>query len=259
MIQHPIISYPQKAHSLTRKIEDFSFWYQHRNEILLRIANKYITPASTVYDLGGGNGIVTQKLEQAGYNCILVEAMPEAVAIARERNIFQTLQIPIQEFTLENLDTILLLDVLEHIENDTKIIQQLRKQISDNGTLIITVPAFNHLQTDIDKEIGHFRRYTLRSLTKLLVENGYTVQYRSYFFSLLYIPFLLFRVLPFKIGLRKTNTEKRRGQEHFAGKKRLNLFLKKLFHWECYCIKNKIPVPLGTSCIIVATPKQTLP
>ena len=65
-------------------------------------------------------------------------------------------------------DTILYLDVLEHIEDDEKEIQIAYESLREGGALIINVPAFQHLYSKFDKDIDHFRRYsknTLKSLT----------------------------------------------------------------------------------------------
>ena len=65
-------------------------------------------------------------------------------------------------------DTILYLDVLEHIEDDQKEIQIAYESLKEGGALIVNVPAFQHLYSKFDKDIDHFRRYsknTLKSLT----------------------------------------------------------------------------------------------
>ena len=66
-------------------------------------------------------------------------------------------------------DTILYIDVLEHIENDRAEISRALHLLKPGGHLIILVPAFNMLYTDFDKEIGHFRRYTRKTLRKAIV------------------------------------------------------------------------------------------
>lgn len=56
-------------------------------------------------------------------------------------------------------DVIYALNVLEHIEDDKKIIQELSSALKKGGTLVIYVPAFQALYTSMDKKVGHFRRY----------------------------------------------------------------------------------------------------
>ena len=51
------------------------------------------------------------------------------------------------------------LNVLEHIEDDTKEINEAFQKLNPGGFLIILVPAHNNLYSEFDKAIGHFRRY----------------------------------------------------------------------------------------------------
>jgi len=59
----------------------------------------------------------------------------------------------------EKYDSILYLDVLEHIKNDKKEILRAFKSIKKNGYLVINVPAFSHLYSEFDKNVGHHKRY----------------------------------------------------------------------------------------------------
>lgn len=66
----------------------------------------------------------------------------------------------------ETFDTILYIDVLEHIENDKDEWQRAKKHLKENGHLIILSPAFLFLYSAFDKTIGHFRRYKKNDLKK---------------------------------------------------------------------------------------------
>jgi SAM-dependent methyltransferase len=246
------ISYPVEAHHLTKKIEDDSFWYLHRTAIILNAIKKNVTGTPTIYDLGGGNGPITKALINQGYNCVLVEALPDAIVIAKERGIENTILSTIQDFKEDHLQVVLMADVLEHIESDASMLDQMFDQMISGGTIIITVPAFQHLTTSIDKEIGHFRRYTTKSMASKLTNAGFIIRQRSYFFSLLYLPFIFFRVLPEKFGFIANKKTGRRNREHLSNNQWLNKLAKKILQWECSCISSNIKIPFGTSCILVA-------
>ncbi|MEO6933039.1 MAG: class I SAM-dependent methyltransferase, partial [Chitinophagaceae bacterium] len=66
-----------------------------------------------------------------------------------------------------SFDSIIYLDVLEHIEHDDKEIQHMIDHLNPGGFIIILCPAFNFLYSPFDKAIGHYRRYTRTSLLKL--------------------------------------------------------------------------------------------
>lgn len=61
-------------------------------------------------------------------------------------------------------DTILYIDVIEHLENDKNEIDYAKSLLNENGYLIVLVPAHNYLFSDFDKAIGHYRRYNKKML-----------------------------------------------------------------------------------------------
>jgi SAM-dependent methyltransferase len=65
-------------------------------------------------------------------------------------------------------DLILMMDVLEHIEDDTSILNETARHLALRGYIFITVPAFNWLFSAHDRFLGHHRRYTEESLAALI-------------------------------------------------------------------------------------------
>ncbi len=65
-------------------------------------------------------------------------------------------------------DTIIYIDVIEHIENDSKELEQAVKHLMPNGFLIIGVPAHQWLYSKFDKAVGHYRRYNKKMLKSAL-------------------------------------------------------------------------------------------
>jgi SAM-dependent methyltransferase len=89
-------------------------------------------------------------------------------------------------------DTIYTSNVLEHIKNDRKILKQLYSKIKPGGSLIIYVPAFQLLYSELDEKVGHYRRYEKKDLLEKLNESGFAVAKFRYsdsigFFAWLYI------------------------------------------------------------------------
>jgi SAM-dependent methyltransferase len=64
----------------------------------------------------------------------------------------------------EQFDAILYIDVLEHIKEDAAELAQAAQHLKANGVIIVLAPAFPWLYTPFDAAIGHFRRYTRKSL-----------------------------------------------------------------------------------------------
>jgi 2-polyprenyl-3-methyl-5-hydroxy-6-metoxy-1,4-benzoquinol methylase len=69
-----------------------------------------------------------------------------------------------QKIGYEKFDTILAINVLEHVENDEFVFGQLYRMLRKNGTIILLVPSYKFLYNHIDLAIGHKRRYTKKEL-----------------------------------------------------------------------------------------------
>lgn len=81
----------------------------------------------------------------------------------------------------ETFDTVFALNVVEHIENDNLAIHNSKKLLKPDGHLIILVPAFDILYNKFDHGLGHYRRYTKTSVSKLLMQNNLSLIHKQYF------------------------------------------------------------------------------
>lgn len=82
---------------------------------------------------------------------------------------------------LEKYDTVFALNVIEHIEDDDLAINNCKKLLRKDGHLIILVPSYQKLYNRFDKELGHFRRYTIESLSDLFLKNDLEIIHKKYF------------------------------------------------------------------------------
>jgi 2-polyprenyl-3-methyl-5-hydroxy-6-metoxy-1,4-benzoquinol methylase len=98
------------------------------------------------------------------------------VAVAR-------LYLPNELGTLtgQHFDTIICLNVLEHVEDDSGALQAMRRMLAPKGRLILLVPALPALYGTMDKALGHHRRYQRAPLTSLLQATGFKVAHVEYF------------------------------------------------------------------------------
>ncbi|MBL7544825.1 MAG: class I SAM-dependent methyltransferase [Bdellovibrionaceae bacterium] len=77
-------------------------------------------------------------------------------------------------------DVVYSVHVLEHIENDREFIINSLNLVKPGGTMIVSVPALNFLYSDLDREIGHFRRYDKKMLKNLFSDLDVTVLHLRY-------------------------------------------------------------------------------
>lgn len=90
----------------------------------------------------------------------------------------------IKELRGKEFDTILCLNVLEHIENDKKAIDAMTDVLKPGGHLLLFVPAFQQLYTEMDRLAGHFRRYKIEDFEPRLDKGKVRVIKTGYFNSL---------------------------------------------------------------------------
>ena len=67
-------------------------------------------------------------------------------------------------------------NVLEHIEDDIKALKMIRESLEPGGKIAIYVPAMPILFSDLDRSVGHFRRYKKKELVQKVTTSGYEVQ-----------------------------------------------------------------------------------
>lgn len=77
-------------------------------------------------------------------------------------------------------DSCVCLNALEHIEDDLGLLQRVKTVLPTGGAIVLLLPAFASLYGPIDRNLGHFRRYTLRSLRDLAAAAGLQVKKAHY-------------------------------------------------------------------------------
>ncbi len=82
----------------------------------------------------------------------------------------------VQKFHPFALDTVVSMNVLEHIQDDEKALRNIHQLIPPNARLILLVPAHPKLFGTLDEQLGHFRRYSQEDLSAKLTRNGFTVE-----------------------------------------------------------------------------------
>ena len=139
------------------------------------------------------------------------------------------------QYTKESLDFVTSSNVLEHVENDSKALKNIYNSLKPGGKMFILVPAYQWLYCDIDKHLEHYRRYTKKSLSKLLEETGFKIKHQSFFNFLGIWGWLVAG----KILKSKSIT----GSKLSLYNKISNIF---------FYIEEKLKIPMGLSVIFVA-------
>ena len=89
-----------------------------------------------------------------------------------------------EQIGYEKFDSIVAINVLEHVEDDIFALQQLHKMLKKEGMLIILVPCHKFLYNIIDTNVGHFRRYEKKDLESKIRKARFTIE-RMFYFNML--------------------------------------------------------------------------
>lgn len=252
------ISYPEEGNSNCMQYEDDSFWFKHRNNIISKSIKKF-SPNEVFFDIGGGNGFVSKGLQENNIKTVLVEPGKSGALNAKNRGVQNVLCSTLKDagFNKESISSVGFFDVLEHIEDDSAFLQDISTYLKQDGYLYMTVPAMQFLWSEDDEYAGHYKRYTLKKIQSLFESHGFEVKYSTHFFSILILPVLLFRRVPYllKIGVNPENVEKQK-KDHLSNKSFMSKMLDRVWKWEEKQILKYRKIPLGSSCFVVAQKKK---
>lgn len=241
-------------------IEDTSWWFIYRAELIKRVADKFCSKEEIIVDIGGGNGFTTNYLRTYGYPVALVEPSYSGCVHGRSRGITNIVCDTINSPNIkdESISQCMALDVMEHIKDDKSFLKSVYRKMKRNSIFICTVPACHSLWSSEDDVAGHYRRYKKAEIKKKAEESGFKILFLSYFFGFLYFPVLFGRVWAEKLKIirpceERTEDEKKRiAKTQFQEKKGLiNFILQKLEKLEIWLLFSKAKIILGSSIICV--------
>ncbi|MBI4036890.1 class I SAM-dependent methyltransferase [Candidatus Daviesbacteria bacterium] len=163
--------------SKTLEIMSAAPWY---HEWTVGKMKKYLK--GDILEVGAGVGNITKLLTQHG----------EVTAIDFDRRYLSRLKkrkfnagfgdIEKGQYFFKNckFDTVISTNVLEHIKDDMRALRNMYKLLKKDGHLILFVPAHQWAYGKIDKELGHFRRYSKKVLAKMFADLGLEVVVARY-------------------------------------------------------------------------------
>ena len=218
----------------------------------------------SILDIGCGDSYVIEQILGAfpkahAYACDSA-VTPELIAIGEKRlgekcRFFSSLEQAAGLIT-DGVNCVLLLDVLEHVENDAGFLKQIAgyRFISPKTRFVITVPAFAGLFSSHDRFLKHCRRYSLNAVKSLAEKNGLRIVDKGYFYTSLLFPRII------SVILEKIFGSVEKSQKGIGGWKPKG-FVDSLIVWLLDCdwklcrILNRVGIPLpGLSTYIVCEP-----
>jgi ubiquinone/menaquinone biosynthesis C-methylase UbiE len=229
------------------EMEETYWWHVGRKEIIKKVLSRLDLNKNTkILNVGSGTGGTVPMLEHFG-GVDNVDTSDSAIAYAKSKGIknikkVQGIKLP---YKSNSFDVLVALDVLEHIEDDSKALLEWHRVLKNNGKGIITVPAYQWLWSEHDESLHHKRRYTLSELSIKCSKAGFKINKRSY---LIVFSFGLIVVYRFLSSLSsKKNGHK---SSYVLLPKPINALFISLLKIESLFIKY-INFPFGTTAFVV--------
>jgi len=147
-------------------------------------------PGDLVVDFGAGIGTFSDMFPVRDLLC--VEQDPAQRASLQARGIATA---GLEDIAGSSVAFIYSINVLEHVADDDAVLRALREKLRPGGRLLVYVPAFRILWTDMDDLVGHVRRYRLGELVGKAEGAGLRVLHAEYADSAGFFATLLFKVL----------------------------------------------------------------
>jgi hypothetical protein len=157
-------------------------WELSRIIILKKTINKFCPESKTWLDIGSGDCYVYSNLKELGY-FFLID--PAFTSINANDNF--SMHRDIEGINLNKINTVLMLDSLEHIENDLIFLKEFSSKCLANTTFIITVPALSFLFCQHDIYLNHYRRYNFEGLKNIIIESKLRIEKIHYFYFTLFL------------------------------------------------------------------------
>lgn len=246
--------YPAEGFDVTAQIEAKSFWCRTRNRVLRRVFERFTdrTRPLDVLEIGCGTGFVLKELS-ALPNLRLTGSEIYLQGLRYARNTLPGvafIQLDATEMPFRgDFDVIGAFDVLEHVADDRKVIEQVKLALRPGGVFVITVPQYQWLWSRLDEIVEHKRRYSRADLTGKLRDAGFTVRYATSFVT------TLFPLMAASRLLSKHHEQAGGTREQFASEVTLpgplNWLFDKVMRIDEALLRAGVTLPFGGSLLVV--------
>tara|TARA_B100001250_G_C19673756_1_gene732692 strand:+ start:358 stop:1041 length:684 start_codon:yes stop_codon:yes gene_type:complete len=158
---------------------------QNYRSYQLSLIKKFIS--GKILEVGPGKGEIIENFLNDKADITLADIDKEMCAILKDKfkdkNNVKIIDSNIGSIQ-KKFNTILYMDVIEHIEKDIKELDDAYSKLERDGYLVIIVPAFNQLFSDFDRSVGHYRRYNKNDFIKYAQKNKINIRKLDYFDSI---------------------------------------------------------------------------
>lgn len=187
-----------KDYLAQQKVETDHFWYIARKQLIDRLLAAVYgqqTGARQILDIGCGTGTELPVLAKYG-KVVGLDNNIDALGMVAARG-FATVMCDLENEQLPaaSYDAVCAFDVLEHVDDDGRLMGEIFNSLKPGGYFIFTVPAFPWLFSSHDEAMGHFRRYSQVAIKKQLAAASFRSVKIGYWNVWLFLPVAIMRLV----------------------------------------------------------------
>lgn len=151
------------------------------NRWIISKFDKYL--GKNILELGSGLGNITIKIKEKGFNIVPTDINRYFLSSLKKitRDTFYLNVLDVDGVKRGQFDTIIAINVLEHIDDDIKALGNIYKLLPKKGVFVILVPAHDFLFGSYDKFAKHYHRYSKQSLYSKLSSVGFKIEEIGYY------------------------------------------------------------------------------
>ena len=158
------------------------------------LVNRYVSSEGITVDFGAGNGLQSLFMCKPHDRYFCVDSDPRMQDELRALG--YQVSSSLKTFISNSVETVVSVNCLEHIERDDGVISEILNILKVDGKVVIYVPALPFLFSEMDQKVGHYRRYTKKSLAALFSESEFEINHLAYVDVLGIFATILYKYLP---------------------------------------------------------------
>lgn len=233
------------------RLEDANFWFRSRNQLIFWALDEYCPNFRSLLEIGCGTGYVlgglSKKFKQATLNGSEIFTAGLGFAIGRVPSVnfmqMDARYIPFEE----EYDVIGAFDVLEHIEEDYRVLAQVHGALKYQGVMLLTVPQHPWLWSSTDEYACHVRRYAALEIHQKIESAGFQIIRSTSF-----VAALLPAMTASRLFQRKISDERFDASAELRVSTWVNSLFMQILRAELALIKRGVNLPVGGSRLVVA-------
>jgi len=193
----------QEYYSIHR-LEKTHWWFVGKRKIFLFFWKKFVSGNRSkdikILDIGCGDGSYIKTINKIGYkNTYGVDFANEAIGFCKEKRVknirLHNMENGLPFFENNFFDVVVMLDSLEHIKNENKILEEINRILKPGGVILINVPAHQFLWSHHDEYLHHQRRYSKKYFTKKMNDHNFKIKRLTFTNFFIFLPGFLIILL----------------------------------------------------------------